>query len=110
MALIHYLCTGHFVPEGGFLKIERMRPVCARPLDSGVLSVLFHKFLGDQATPGTVPDAWHMSVYTDHILCDRYGSPADALAFVADYARMTGAQTIDLGTFALVVPEDIMAQ
>jgi hypothetical protein len=109
MALIHYLCIGHFVPDDGFVRYEQMRPVCDRPLDLAALSDLLGRYLGSGSLDA-IPAEWRMSVTPEYILCDRYGACSRALRFVAEYARREQATIVDLGSFTLVSPDDVTAE
>jgi hypothetical protein len=109
MALIHCLCIGHFVLDDGFVRYEQMHPVCDRPLDLAALSDLLRQYLGSGSLDA-IPAEWRMSVTPEYILCDRYGACSRALWFVADYARRERASIVDLGSFTLVSPDELIAR
>lgn len=106
MALVHYLYIGHFIPEDGLVRIQDHRFVAARPLDMNVVSILLSKYLGDKASPETLPEEWGMSIFPDYIVCYA-GSPQAALEFVADYAEQQGATIVNMGSFLLMTPEQL---
>ena len=110
MALVHHLYIGHFIPEQGYVRFQAHQPAVTHPIDVLAVRKLLRNYLGDNASPSTLPDQWAMSILPDYIVCDHYGSPAAALQFAADYARQEGATIIDMGSFSLIPPEQLRSE
>ncbi len=106
MALVHYLYVGHFIPEGGLVRMKDHRPFAARPINQGVVNVLLRKYLGDAASPERLPEEWGISIFPDYLVCYAW-SPPTALQFAADYAEQEGALIVDMGSFSLVAPKQL---
>jgi hypothetical protein len=102
MALIHYLYIGHFIPEEGYVRFQGNRPVVTRPIDMTAVSALLQSYHQEGAASDEVPNVWAMSIWPDYIVCDQFGSAAEALKFAADYAEQTGATVLNLGSFSLM--------
>jgi hypothetical protein len=108
MALIHYLYVGHFVPHDGFIRLQDGRPVCEKPLDMLVLSELLGRHLGKGVSIDNIPSKWGLSVTSDYIVGNRYGSN-QVLNLIADYAKRKGAYIVDMGSLMLLNPEDLLS-
>jgi hypothetical protein len=106
MAMIHYLYTGHFIPHEGFVRFDANQFVADRTIDSKVVANLLKKYLGDAASPESLPEHWGMSILPDHIVCFE-SSPRPALEFIADYAQETEAMIVDMGSFSLKTPDQL---
>ena len=107
MALIHYLYIGHFIPEEGYIRFLDNKPAVTRPIDMSRLTVLLRNYLGANVTPDDLPATWAMSILPEYIVCNYYGSPIEALRFVADYAQQEGAMILDQGSFTLLTPDQV---
>jgi hypothetical protein len=107
MALVHHLYVGHFIPEQGYVRFEGHKPAVARPIDMLTVRALLKSYLGDTIPANEAPSAWAMSILPDYIICDHFGSPAEALRYCADYAERSGAVMLDLGSFSLLTPAQV---
>jgi hypothetical protein len=107
MALVHYLYIGHFIPEQGFVRFQDHKPAVTRPINMPTVVRLLRNYLGNTANPDELPDDWAISILPNYIVCDYLGSPPAALRFAADYAQQERGTIIDMGSFALMTPEQL---
>ena len=103
MSMVHNVYVGHFQLRDGFVVIHQGSFTCNNPIDCSIVEALLTQY---SVTRLELETEWGILISTDTMMGNRAGC-VQALSFLADYARRSGASIVDMGSFMMLTPSEL---